>query len=695
MMSKRIFHLRFFFTTALVSWMAMMVFTQLMAFANANQMEHGLKEYLPELFYALFFLSIYSFYKVQLGRSRDANLQELLWKVFVSGLIATIASLILKFIEDLFLSHSRIGENPLLTNLIYNINIGLLSAFFVSTFIVWEKFIFYQKTKKLILGWRIYVYTLLATLLISLIFSIVNFVLSQMFLFIILALFLLASFYFSANLKWVAYLNYKQKWKSILLFLLILIYIGYFFNYLWGVQMQQPEALVFNGMWNLTIMGFFIFIFIYTFISILVILFNLPTSSVFEKKLEEIISFQRLSQSRNAGKNEREVYQILLESSVSAVLADAAWVESKSGNNQDPLIIKYKIGNDEVKLITEIISKSKEKQIVNSDPITNLKTDRYITSIKNNRFKSVLIFPVYIQHEIIGSLILLKEISDGFNEEMITVIRTFVNQAAISIENFKLIETILENERYIKELNIAKNVQRSLLPSTMDHSSFFDISAYSKSADEVGGDYYDIYKVDDNRTVVIIGDVSGKGTSAAFHMSQLKGIFHSLVQLDLSSHEFMVYANNALAKGLDKNSFITASIYIIDKNSRTIEFCRAGHCPTLFFPKNAEKPEYYFGKGLGLGILRNNEFQEYVNNDKIQFKDGDLLVLFTDGITEARNRLGEEFGYDRLKELVFKNAIKNPEEIKNDIINALYEYCGTKSPHDDYTVIIIKFKEKI
>jgi serine phosphatase RsbU (regulator of sigma subunit) len=156
----------------------------------------------------------------------------------------------------------------------------------------------------------------------------------------------------------------------------------------------------------------------------------------------------------------------------------------------------------------------------------------------------------------------------------------------------------------------------------------------------------------------------------------------------------MVYANNALAKGLDKNSFITASIYILDRISGTIEFCRAGHCPTLFFPKKAKEPRYYLGKGLGLGILRNNEFQDYVNNDRIQFNEEDLLVLFTDGITEARNRNGKEFGYERLKNLLMNNATESPEEIKNTLIRSLYDYCGTNTPDDDYTLIIIKFKDK-
>ena len=176
-------------------------------------------------------------------------------------------------------------------------------------------------------------------------------------------------------------------------------------------------------------------------------------------------------------------------------------------------------------------------------------------------------------------------------------------------------------------------------------------------------------------------------------MSQLKGIFHSLVQLQLSTKEFLIYANNALAKGLDKNSFITAAYYIIDRKLGTIEFSRAGHCPTLFYNKAKKTANYFYGIGLGLGIIRNNEFYRYVNIDKITFNSDDILVLFTDGITEARNNNKEEFGYDRLKSLIIDNAEQAPDKIKNIIVNTLYSFCGSNAPNDDFTLIIIKFKE--
>jgi len=500
----------------------------------------------------------------------------------------------------------------------------------------------------------------------------------------------LISIYFSVNLKWVAYLNYRQKWKSILLFILIAVYLGYFIEQIYA---DSNVVLVLDLFKNITTLIIFVFVFIYAIISILVLLFNLPTSSVFEKKLEEIINFQRLSQSRNTGKNKEEVYEILLESSVSAVMADAAWLDINQPGILETKQLRYKIKKKDIPEVQERIPKGKIKKLFSTDPVKNLKTNRYIASIRDYQYRSILVFPIFIQNDSLGTLNLLKEISDGFNDEMIDIIGTFINQASISIENFNLIDAAVENERYTKELNIAKTVQRNLLPAVLEKSDFFDIIGYSESADEVGGDYYDIYKINEDKTIIIIGDVSGKGTSAAFHMSQLKGIFHSLVQLQLSPKDFLIYANNALAKGLDKSSFITAAYYIIDRKTGSIEFSRAGHCPTLYYDHSKKTANYFYGIGLGLGIIRNNEFYRYVNIDKIKYNPKDILVLFTDGITEARNNNQEEFGYERLKNLIVEYAELTPDKIKESIMEAMYSFCGTNAPEDDSTLIIIKFNE--
>jgi hypothetical protein len=308
-----------------------------LVFSQSNNIPTGIPLFLPFLSFIIFFFSLYVFYHYHLGRLKNANLQDLLWKVFVTGLIATILSLGLKLFEFLFRNH-KVGENPLFINFIYFLNLGLILAFLLSTFVVWERFIFYQKSKRLVYSWKSYIYLLVISLF--LIFLQIGF--GDPIFYIIMGMSLIISIYFSVNLKWVAYLNYKQKWKSILLFILVAIYLGYFIQ---QVYFDSPDEVVINLSENITTLIIFIFVFVYAISSILVLLFNLPTSSVFEKKLEEIINFQRLSQSRNTGKNKDEVYEILLESAVSAVMADAAWLDINEPGSPDAKRLRYKINS--------------------------------------------------------------------------------------------------------------------------------------------------------------------------------------------------------------------------------------------------------------------------------------------------------------------------------------------------------------
>ena len=287
---------------------------------------------------------------------------------------------------------------------------------------------------------------------------------------------------------------------------------------------------------------------------------------------------------------------------------------------------------------------------------------------------------------------LLNEVRDGFNKEMLNIINTFVSQASISIDNVRLMGQALENERYKEELNIAKSVQRALLPTKLDHDDCFEIHAFTEAAAEVGGDYYDTFRLSEHKFVVVIGDVSGKGTSAAFHMSQMKGIFQSLVQLDLPAREFLINANTALSQCLERTSFITLSYFIIDTEHRTLEFSRAGHCPTLYYCKKEGHAKYFENQGLGLGILRNERYADYIKVNKMTFEKDDIVVLYTDGISEASNAEGEEFGYDRMKLLLEQNWHYDPIMIQKVFISKLYEFCRQKDLNDDYTMLVIKFK---
>lgn len=637
------------------------------------------------LLFDTFILSVFVYYRYSVGRAESVNFIDLLWRVFVTGLLTTVVSLVLKSILIVF-DDNHISQNKLLLTFFYHVNTGLIVSFLISTFVVWKRLILYQKTKWLMFLWKVFQYGLLASLSLNLFDVNVGTVLFKV---VVVVLFIIALI-LSVNLKWIAYLNFRQKWKSILFILLVMIYLSYFVITLRDFSSTEITNTLLTNPFAVSLFGF---IFLYSVFSLLVILFNLPTSSVFEQKIEEAMNFQRLSQSIPTGADEEEVYDILMDSSISAVFADAAWLEVETDSDGKQKRYTKEISDPEVEEVRNALRESSLTELFSAwREQKNLNPMKLTANLVKGKYKSVMVVPMYIQQKKFGHLVLLKELGDGFNKEMVDIIKTFVNQASISVENFRLLKSALENERYKEELKIAKRVQRSLLPSELEDNDSFTLCGISEAADEVGGDYYDTYRIDEHRLALIIGDVSGKGTSAAFNMSQMKGVFHSLAQMDMGPLEFLVRANTALSLCLEKTSFITASYFIIDTLDRSLEFARAGHCPTLYYDAEKVETQYFKNKGLGLGILRNTNFHRYVQTNKFFYHSGDLIVLYTDGIIEAKNSEEEEYGYDRLESVVMDNHDRAPEEIQQAIIKSLFDFLGNESLNDDYTLLIIRFK---
>lgn len=667
--------------------MAMLASGYLYRFSILHQSVSEPYLFLARSFLIAFIFFVYLFYKNQVGVKEGFNIIDLLWKVFVTGLIATAVSLGSNFLMNL-LQNNEHGRNPYFLDSLYFIYVGLIVTFLISAFTVWKRLILYQKTKWLVRIWNIFEYGLLGSALI--IFSGIT-MLSDVGL-IIWSMLALLGIVLSVNLKWVAYLNFKQKWKSILLIFLIAVYIVYFYSNLNSFGRDVGLTLDINALDILTVYVLFVFTLVYCIFSTLVLLFNLPTSSVFEQKLVEVINFQKLSQSRNTGQSEEQVYELLLESSVSVVLANAAWLDIMDREEQHQKTLFYKTTREEKDEILSGIRNNKIKSLQSSVASRNKLPNRFLAEIRHDVYKSILVIPLYIQEKQIAVLSLVKDVNDGFSKEMIEIIRTFINQASISIENYRLMEEAITNERYKEELKIAKRVQDSLLPKSLIANDDLEISGFSKAAAEVGGDFFDTYKLDEHRLALIIGDVSGKGTSAAFHMSQMKGVFQSLVQINLDAREFIIKANKALSGCLDRTSYITISYFIIDGNRKKIEFSRAGHCPTLYFSAKNKQVVFLEDHGLGLGILRHEQFSEFVEVNEIAYVSGDILMLYTDGITEAKNKKNEEFGYERLKHFLEDHAYYSASYIKDELLKSLYKFCESSNLDDDITALIVKVK---
>ena len=673
---------------AAIAWIILFFSDLTILFSDTRGLTSDIPIWLPRVMLDLYVIFLYYHYKFRIEKDENLNFTDLLWKVFATGLVATVISLSIRFIVFL-LGNTKLPGHILFGDFVYLINLGLFLSFLVAAYTCWKRLIIYQKSKWLIRTWTFFEFLLLFVL----VYDSIQINLNEVFFIALNVTLGLLVLVLSANMQWVAYLNFKQKWTSLLLLLLTFFYLGYFFYTVTRqsdvISAESSSFLDFRShIFNISL---FAFVMVYSVFSFLVIMFNLPTSSVFEQKLEEVVNFQRLSQSIQTEQSEESVYNILLESSVNSVFADAAWLEIK-GANKESRLFSYQISEKEAQEITNHIKSQNIKGVLDqgSDKTKNL--SKYLASLKGGRFRSVLAFPILVKGESIGTLALLKELPEGFTKEMTRIISTFSNQAGISIENFRLMEEAFQTERYKEELKIARTVQKSLLPQKLEQDPQYDIAAFSQSADEVGGDYYDTLRVNDREVALIIADVSGKGTTAAFHMSQMKGIFHSLAQQQLNPKEFMVRANMALKYCLERGSFISATYFAIDTQEKKISYARAGHCPVLYYHSAKKTAEYLKDKGAALGMIKTKDYCNFIETNELLYAPGDIMVLYTDGITEAKDRKGEEFDYERLRQTLCEVTDKSSREIQEHLIKKLYEYSGTDEINDDYTTMIVKFR---
>lgn len=672
---------------AILVWLSLLFVDLVRLFGILNELESGIAKEFTWVLEILFFLTVYLFYNYSINKNSQNDFLNLIWRAASTGIVAVFVSILITIFNSL-LGDSNLANEPFLNNFFYHVNFALITIFLISSTLLWKHLILYQKSKRVVKQWQAYEIALLGAML-FIFFN--NNSLDYSFLF---GLVLLIGFgiLLSANLKWIPYLTFREKWKSLLFLFIIIICCGYLF---YEVQQYSDRTLyVVNLTDNLFLISLFSFIFIYAVFCFLVTLFNLPTSSVFEQKLTEAINFQRLSQSIQPEESEEQVLDILVDSCMSAAYADAAWLELGDEESAKGILQERFLDKKLREELSQLIQNQKaaqdwalENRPENLNPLS--------LRLNHNRFESILLVPLVINKSAIGRIVLLKEVRDGFNKEMVNIISTFVRQACIAVENHRLLNQAIQNERYQEELKIAQRVQKSLLPTKLDHNASFDIVAYSHAADEVGGDYYDTFKLDEDRYVMIIGDVSGKGTSAAFNMSQMKGIFQSLIQLNLGPAQFMIKANAALSRCLERNHFITASIFLINTREKTVCHARAGHVPTLMHQVKINKSDYLGIDGLGLGILRNNQYEKHVDEKTFSYSSGDVLVMFTDGIVEAKNDKSQQFGFERIRTLLEVYHNLSPKEIQKKIIDSLHTYVGGDGLiDDDYSIMVVKFSDQ-
>jgi serine phosphatase RsbU (regulator of sigma subunit) len=267
------------------------------------------------------------------------------------------------------------------------------------------------------------------------------------------------------------------------------------------------------------------------------------------------------------------------------------------------------------------------------------------------------------------------------------------NSMTSSIE--ELLQQKAEKERLEQELRIARSIQMSLLPQGPLAMPGVSVTAHCEPAREVGGDYYDFLPIDEHTLGILIADVSGKGTSAALYMAELKGIVLSLSQRHTSPRELLIEADRIISRHLDSRSFITVTYIVIDLATGLLRYARAGHCPLIhvpgpYAPSRAPRLITPDGLVLGLQLDGGQTFTRLLEEVTLPLGAGDLFLLYTDGISEAMNVHGECFGDSRLADLVGAHADLGADELRERILREIGTFAGTAAQHDDMTMVLLR-----
>ncbi len=494
----------------------------------------------------------------------------------------------------------------------------------------------------------------------------------------------------SFRVSWIAFLSKRQKY--FLLFISIVISSLFGLNFAMFSESNIIEQIVFYFSPGVRVFYILIMLYgtIYFGIVFFTTLFHLPTAGAFDQKREEITSLIDLSKLMTQVMDFKELADSLTEATNNVCNSDSAWIVI-ANENEHELVSVSNIGYLEAEGVSQNLLK--ELDLPLSEVLTLNKKVIKVKLQNDERtyvFQSIIIAPLKVHSSTNGYLFAAKRQKYKFDKDEIKAIGAFADYAALAIENAKLIKKSLEKERMENELEVARNIQSKLLPDENPSSDQLEIDALFVPAFEVGGDYYDYFKIDEDKLAFVIADVSGKGVSASYIMAEVKGIFESLSQVIISPKELLVKTNDILGKSLDKKTFVTALYGVIDMKNGIVNFARAGHMPLLVCSNG--KMKEYLPKGIGLGLDFTNKFDSNIDNMEIKLNNDDILILYTDGVTESQNVDGEDFGMERLKNVVEDNCNGELSDITKNIFQEVSLFSEQKQQHDDLTLVLFKWK---
>jgi sigma-B regulation protein RsbU (phosphoserine phosphatase) len=514
----------------------------------------------------------------------------------------------------------------------------------------------------------------------------------------------------SFRLPWIVYLTKREKIFGLIYgFVLFLVLVG--LNIMVGSERGIVGKSLLYHSYPLNRFVFLTTLFanIYFGVAFISTLFHLPTAEAFERKTTEVTSLHNLGKLVTQAFDFDQLVETVTSMTLQVCEAKSCWLEilqptderawagtnagvhtSTAGDYVVRLVGRKNIAQSDIDILLSAGNRTLRDEVMEQrKPIVvdDVQRDSRFATL-DLKIGSLVVVPLVSHTGMTGILYATKDAPYSFFRDDVDVISAFADQATIAIENSRLIQKSIERERLLREMAVAQEMQRRLLPQTLPSYPTFEIDASSIPAFEVGGDYYDVVELEGGKVGIVVGDVSGKGVSAAFYMSEVKGIFQSLSRLYPSPREFMLKANEALSGSIDKHSFVSLIYAVMDVATGTLTLARAGHCPLLHL--SGKNVTYVRPGGMGLGLSVGRTFEASMEEYTIQLRAGDVCVFYTDGVTEAR-RGDDEYGYERLLQTVVSAQHQSASALKETILQSVKAHADKPENDDDITIVVVKW----
>lgn len=412
-----------------------------------------------------------------------------------------------------------------------------------------------------------------------------------------------------------------------------------------------------------------------------------------KKMISEMGALHEISRMFESSKNLDALLRYVLEKCMDLMNAEAA-SSMMVVDGVDELEFKIVFGpkSEEVKPFRLKIGKGiagwvaqNNEPVLIADAYQDPRFDPSFDKRSGFRTRSMLCVPLTYKSKPIGVMTILNR-RDGhpFTESDKNLLTTFASQAALAMENAKLLWAAIEKERLDKELQVAAEIQQLIIPQSLPKIPGLEISAAYIPCKEVSGDFYDVITINENLYVFVVADVSGKGIPGAMLVSTMQATLKAYFEYSTDLLSIITNLNDRIMKNTTEDRFITFFFGLYNVSESTLTYINAGHNPPLLV-KGEQELEYLRTGGIFIGCM-----PWRYEMAKISLPAGSILAMYTDGLVEAMNEKNKEFGEKRLIRVLIKNRSRSIGKVKEKIIESVHKHLGDNKLEDDFTLLLIK-----